>query len=99
MTTSNDLKSIFNEASAAVLLASEHSNALGGDNATPSQLIDAINQFFIFHEKLGNHPGKNDVLSRDAISQIGDQAISCLIELGSLAASKFTMTSRLRISA
>lgn len=85
MTTPNDLKSIFNQASAAVLLACENNNTPGGGNNTPSQLIDAINQFFVIHEKLGTHPGQNNVLPKEAISQIGDQAISCLIELGTMA--------------
>ena len=42
----------------------------------PSQLIDVINQFFIIYEKPGVRPGQNNVFSKDAISQIGDQAIS-----------------------
>lgn len=85
MTTPNDLKSIFNEASAAVLLAYENNKTPGGGSAMPSQLIDVINQFFIIYEKPGVRPGQNNVFSKDAISQIGDQAISCLIELGTLA--------------
>jgi hypothetical protein len=85
MATPNDLKSIFNEASAAILQSYENNSTPGGGKATPSQLIDAINKFFIIYEKLGVHPGQNNVFSRDAFSQIGDQAISCLIELGSWA--------------
>jgi hypothetical protein len=84
MTNSIDLKSIFNQASTAILLAAD-GNTQYGDSATPAQLIDAINQFFIIYEKLGNHPGHNNLFTKDNISQIGDQAISCLIELGTWA--------------
>lgn len=85
MTSPNDLKSIFNQASAAILLAYEDNITPGEGNATSSQLIDAVNQFFIIYEKLGGHPRQNNVFPKDTISQIGDQAISCLIELGTLA--------------
>jgi len=85
MTIPNDLKSIFNQASGAVQIAFDNTSGLSGDSAPPSQLIDVINQFFIIYEKLGSQPGQNSLFSKDNISQIGDQAISCLIELGNWA--------------
>lgn len=85
MTITNDLKAIFTQASTAVQSAFESNNVQAGDTPTPSQLIDAINQFFVIYEKLGSHPGQNSLFSKDNISQIGDQAISCLVELGTWA--------------
>ncbi len=54
MSTPDDLQKIFTAASSAVLQAYNSSNSQAGGNATPSQLIVAINQFFIIYEKVGS---------------------------------------------
>jgi hypothetical protein len=85
MTSPDDLKKIFSQASTAVVHAFESSKAQSGGDATPSQLIEAMNQFFIIYEKLGSKYGENSVFTKENISQIGEQTINCLIELGSWA--------------
>ena len=85
MNPPDDLKKIFTEASAAVLRAFSSSNAQPGGDATPAQLIDAINQFFIIYEKLGSTRSENNLIKKDDISQIGDETINCLVELGTWA--------------
>lgn len=85
MTPPDDLKKIFTEASAAVLRAFSSSNAQPGGDATPAQLIAAINQFFIIYEKLGSTRSENSLVKKDDISQIGDETINCLVELGTWA--------------
>ena len=82
MTTPNDLKKIFTQASSAVLQAFDSSGSASGGDATPAQLIEAINQFFIIYEKLGSKRSENSLIKKDDISQIGDEAINCLDELG-----------------
>jgi hypothetical protein len=85
MPTPDDLKKIFTEASAAVQQAFEQSGNQSGADATPAQLIEAINQFFIIYERLGNKYNENNLFKKDNISQIGEEAINCLIELGNWA--------------
>jgi len=85
MPSTDELKKIFTEASAVVLRTFESRDMQSGDDAKPSQLIEAIDQFFIIYEKLGSKHGQNSLITKDNISQIGDQAISCLIELGNWA--------------
>lgn len=85
MNPPDDLKKIFTEASAAVLQGFSSSNAQPGGDATPAQLIDAINQFFIIYEKLGSTRSENNLIKKDDISQIGDETINCLVELGTWA--------------
>ncbi len=85
MTPPDDLKKIFTEASAAVQQAFDSSNIQADGVATPAQLIDAISQFFILYGKLGNKHGENSLIKKSEISQIGEEAINCLIELGSWA--------------
>jgi hypothetical protein len=85
MPTPDDLKKIFTEASAAVQQAYEQSGNQSGADATPAQLIEAINQFFIIYERLGSKYNENNLFKKDNISQIGEEAINCLIELGNWA--------------
>ncbi len=85
MTPLDDLKKTFAEASAAVQQAFDSSNIQAGGVATPAQLIDAISPFFIIYEKLGNKNGENSLIKKSDISQTGEVAINCLIELGSWA--------------
>ena len=85
MTPPDDLKKNFIQASTVVAQAYDSNNTQSGGDATPAQLIEAINQFFIIYEKLGNKHGENSLITRDNISQIGEQAINCLIELGNWA--------------
>ena len=80
-----DLKKIFNQASSAVLLAYENRNIQAEGDATPAQLIEAMNQFFIIYERLGSQNGESSQINKDSISQIGEQAINCLIELSNWA--------------
>lgn len=82
MPTPEDLKKIFVQASTFVLQAFDSGSIQSGGDATPAQLIDAINQFFIIYEKLGNKHSENSLFKKDNISQIGEDAISCLYELG-----------------
>lgn len=77
----NDPQATFKHVSTIVLLAYEKQPAAGGD-PNPGELVEAINQFFVIYEKLGNKPEQNLSLGKDSISQIGDQTISCLTELG-----------------
>jgi len=85
MTNPDDLKKIFTQAGAAVLQAYEQSGNQSGADATPAQLIEAINQFFIIYEKLGSNYNENSLFKKDNISQIGEETINCLIELGTWA--------------
>ena len=85
MPHTDELKKIFIQASAAVLQAFENSDMQSGEDAAPAQLIEAINQFMTIYEKLGNNPGQNSPFNNENISLIGEQAISCLIELGTWA--------------
>ena len=81
----DDLKKIFTAASAAVQQAFDSSNTQAGGDTKPAQLIDAINQFFIIYEKLGNKHGDNGLIKKSDISQIGEETMNCLIELASWA--------------
>jgi len=85
MTSPDELKKIFTLASAAVVHAFDSRNDQAGGDATPAQLIEAVNQFFIIYEKLGSKYGENSLIKKDNISQIGEQTINCLIELGAWA--------------
>jgi hypothetical protein len=85
MNTTDDLKKIFTQASAAILQAFDDSELQAGADATPAQLMEAVKQFFIIYEKLGSQYRENNLIQKDNISQIGEQAISCLIELGTWA--------------
>jgi len=76
-----DLQAAFDQASATVQLAFEINPVFSGDSPAPGELIEAINQFFSIYQKLGNEPEKNQSFSKDSISQIGEQTISCLVEL------------------
>ena len=83
MTNTNELKKIFTQVSADVLSAYRGENIQPGGKTAPEELIGAIHQFFIIYERLGNQPASK--ISKDDISQIGEQAINCLIELASWA--------------
>jgi len=85
MSNSVDLKNVFNQASSAILQAFESRSINAGDDATPTQLIEAMNQFFIIYERLGSKYEENSLFNKDSISQIGEQAINCLIELSNWA--------------
>lgn len=73
------------QASAVILQAFDSSGTQSGGSATPAQLIEAITQFFIIYEKLGNKHSENSLIKKDNISKIGDEAITCLNELGTWA--------------
>jgi len=85
MNIPDDLKKIFMQASAVILQAFDSSNTQPGGHATPTQLIEAITQFFIIYEKLGSKHSENSLIKKDNISKIGDEAITCLNELGTWA--------------
>ena len=51
MTPPDDLKKNFIQASTVVAQAYDSNNTQSGGDATPAQLIEAINQFFIIYEK------------------------------------------------
>lgn len=85
MAMPDDLKNLFTQASGTVLQAFASSNFQSGVDASPAQLIEAINQFIIIYEKLGSKYVENGVIKKDNISQIGEDAINCLNELGSWA--------------
>lgn len=82
MNIPDDLKKIFMQASAVILQAFDSSNTQPGGDAAPAQLIEAITQFFIIYEKLGNKHSDNSLIKKDNISKIGEEAITCLNELG-----------------
>lgn len=79
--TADELKKIFTQASMVVLQAYDSGSLQPGAETTPPQLIDAIKQFFIIYEKLGNKHIENSIIKKDNISQIGEDAINCLNEL------------------
>ncbi len=56
-----------------------------GAATPPAQLIEAIKQFFIIYEKLGNSQNEHNLIGKNNISEIGEQAINCLIELANWA--------------
>jgi hypothetical protein len=85
MTSPDDLKKIFTQASSAVLNAFDGSDTHTSGDATPAQLVEAINQFFIIYEKLGSKYSENSLIKKDNISQIGEETINCLIALGAWA--------------
>lgn len=81
MNLPDDLKKTYIEASNSVLQAFKHNNNQPGSDATPAQLIEAINQFFIIYEQLDNMQNPNSLITKDNISQIGEQTMDCLAEL------------------
>jgi hypothetical protein len=85
MASPDTLKSNFIQASAVIARAYNDHELQHGTEATPAQLIEAINQFFVIYEKLGDKVGENSQISKENISHIGEQTIHCLIELGELA--------------
>ena len=85
MNIPDDLKKIFIQASAVILQTFDSRGTQSGGGATPAQLIEAITQFFIIYEKLGNKHSENSLIKKDNISKIGDEAITCLNELGTWA--------------
>ena len=85
MTSPDNLKSHFLQASSVIVQAYDNHGLMPDRDATPAQLIEAINQFFVIYEKLGNKNGESSLFSKENISQIGEQTIHCLIELGGLA--------------
>lgn len=85
MASPDTLKSNFIQASTVIARAYNDNELLHGTEATPAQLIEAINQFFVIYEKLGDKSGENSQISKENISNIGEQTIHCLIELGELA--------------
>jgi hypothetical protein len=82
MNNPDDLKKIFIQSGAIILQTYESNQTQANGDATPSQLIEAISQFFIIYEKLGHQYNENSLLKKENISQIGEEAISCLSELG-----------------
>lgn len=74
----SNFKAAFNQASAVIDFTFSNNQAATGETATPLQLIEAVDQFFVIHEELGDSPGQNDAFSTDNISQIGEQTISYL---------------------
>lgn len=85
MALPNTLKSNFIQASTIIEQAYCDQELSKGTDATPAQLIEAIKQFFVIYEKMGDNVGGNSQFSKENISQIGEQTIHCLIELGELA--------------
>lgn len=81
MTNHDELEKIFSEASSVVLNTWQENDKPELLETTPDELIDAVNQFFIIHEKLGNSPNPNISLNHDNISLIGEQTINCLADL------------------
>ena len=80
MTTSSELKNIFAQVSAEVQQAFAVSHLQADGNVTPEQLIEKINQFFILYDRLGS--SHSSLINKEEISQIGEQAINCLVEMG-----------------
>lgn len=76
-----DLKAAFNQASAVIDFTYSNNNTPTSDANSPAQLIEAVDQFFVIHEKLGDSPERNHAFSKNSISQIGEQTISSLDEL------------------
>lgn len=85
MPSTEDLKKIYTEASAAIQVAFNNSGVEAGPETPPAQLIESINQFFIIYERLGNSHNQNNLFGKDNISELGEQAINCLMELASWA--------------
>lgn len=85
MMTSDNLKTIYRETSDAVLQAFKQSELQADSDNSPSQLIEAIDQFIIIYDTLGNQHSKNSLFNKESISQIGEQTINCLIELANWA--------------
>jgi len=81
----NEIKDAFNQASAVVELAFEAKHTPSDGAPTPTQLIEAINKFFVVYDKLGTNPDQNHAFSKESISDIGEQTISCLVELSAWA--------------
>lgn len=85
MTTSSELKLAFTQASSVIQHAFDNQTHALGTETTPPQLIEAIKQFFLIQEKLLDQHAENNPITQDNITQIGEQTISCLIELGAWA--------------
>ncbi len=81
MTNHEELKKIFSEASNVVRDTWQQQGKPPVLEATPDELIDTVDQFFIIHQKIGNSPNPNISLNRDNISLIGEQTINCLADL------------------
>lgn len=85
MITPSDLKQQFIQTSEIVLQAFDSRKIQAGGETAPAQLVEAINQFIIIYEKFGVTYVENSVIKKDNISQIGEDAINCLHELGAWA--------------
>ena len=81
MATTSELKKSFNQISEKVQAAFDSSGIESGGQVTPSQLIEAMNQFFMIFEKLDNDRGSHDHIGKDDISQMGEHATGCLMDL------------------
>jgi len=81
----NDLQAAFDQASAAVQVEFEGRPIQTANTNAPAELIEAVSQFFIIYKKVGDKPDENRSFSKDSISQIGEQTISCLVELSAWA--------------
>jgi hypothetical protein len=81
----DEILAAFKQASTAVEFAFLDKDIQAGDTPTPKQLIEAINKFFVIYEKLGSNPEQNHSFSKESISEIGEQTISCLVELSAWA--------------
>ncbi|TCV86707.1 hypothetical protein EDC63_10668 [Sulfurirhabdus autotrophica] len=81
MSTTSEFKKVFNQISEKMLASFDISGINSGEQVTPPQLIDAMNQFFIIFEKLDNDQSSHDHISKDEISQMGEHAIGCLMDL------------------
>jgi hypothetical protein len=77
----NEFEAAFYQASAAVELAFADTHIQSGDNSTPAQLIEAVKQFIVIYAGTGTSEEKNHSFSKDSISEIGEQTITCLVEL------------------
>ncbi len=77
----SDLKAAFNRTSAVIDFTCSNNGIATSDSGALARLIEAVDQFFVIHEKLGDGPEQNQSFSKDSISQIGKQTISCLDEL------------------
>lgn len=54
----------------------------GGGQATPAQLIEVLNRFFLVFDKLDREHGPRGPIPYDDVNELGDHALGCLMDLG-----------------
>lgn len=81
MSAINDLQELFSKASEPIAQAFAENTVSGGGNVTPTQLIEAVEQFLLVFDKLDREQGEYSEILIDDASQLAEHATGCLMDL------------------